>query len=144
FDEAGGVRGAVGAFFDVTDRKRLEEALRERAELLELASEAIMVRDSAGIIHFWNAGAEALYGWSREEAVGRNAHTLLGTDPDVRAEFAAVLDSGERWHGNLHHRTKDGREIIVACRQAQKKNSSLILEINRDITSQRLAEEALR
>jgi PAS domain S-box-containing protein len=144
FDELGNVRGAVGAFFDVSERKQMEETLRERAELLELASEAIIVRDPAGTIHFWNAGAEALYGWSREEAVGQNAHTLLGTDPAVRAEFAQVLENGERWQGNLHHRTKDGREIVVACRQAQRNNSALILEINRDITSQRVAEEALR
>src|SRR6185437_11954280 len=67
FDDSGNVRGAVGAFFDVTERKHLEDALRERAELLELASEAIIVRDASGTIHFWNAGAEALYGWSREE-----------------------------------------------------------------------------
>lgn len=144
FDDSGNVRGAVGAFFDVTDRKHMEEALRERAELLELASEAIMVRDSAGTIHFWNAGAETLYGWSRDEAVGRNAHALLGTDPAVRAEFAEVLKSGERWEGNLRHTTKDGREIIVASRQARQMHSALILEINRDITSQQLAEEALR
>jgi len=144
FDDGGNVRGAVGAFFDVTERKHLEDTLRERAELLELASEAIMVRDSVGTIHFWNAGAETLYGWSREEAIGRNAHELLGTDPAVRSEFAQVLKSGERWEGNLHHKTKDGREIVVACRQARKMHSTLILEINRDITSQRLAEEALR
>jgi PAS domain S-box-containing protein len=144
FNDSGQVRGAVGAFFEVTERRYMEEALRERAEMLELASEAIMVRDSSGTIHFWNAGAEALYGWNREEAVGRNAHSLLGTDPVVRAEFAEALKNGERWQGNLHHRTKDGREIVVACRQAPKKNSALILEINRDITSQRIAEEALR
>ncbi|HXE09168.1 MAG TPA: PAS domain S-box protein [Acidobacteriaceae bacterium] len=144
FDDSGNVRGAVGAFFDVTERKHLEETLRERAELLELASEAIIVRDSAGTIHFWNAGAEALYGWPREEAVGRNIHQLLGTGLDVKDEFNAALEGDERWQGNLHHCTKDGREIIVASRQARKKNSALILEINRDITSQRLAEEALR
>jgi len=144
FDELGNVRGAVGAFFDVTERKQMEETLRERAELLELASEAIMVRDATGTIHFWNAGAEALYGWTREEAVGQSAHKLLGTDPAIRAEFAEALARGERWQGNLNHRTKDGREIVVACRQARKAGSPLILEINRDITSQRLAEEALR
>ena len=144
FDESGNVRGAVGAFFDVTDRKNMEDALRERAEMLELASEAIMVRDSTGLISFWNSGAEALYGWTREEAVGQNAHTLLGTDPKVRDEFASVLAKGERWQGNLDHRTKDGRAIVVASRQARKANSPLILEINRDITAQKIAEEALR
>ena len=78
FDETGNVRGAVGAFFDVTERKRMDDALRERAELLELASEAIMVRDKHGAIRFWNAGAETLYGWKREQVLGRDQKELLG------------------------------------------------------------------
>ena len=64
----------------------MEETLRERAELLELASEAIMVHDSDGTIMFWNAGAEALYGWRREEAHGRNCHELLATKFPVSQE----------------------------------------------------------
>jgi PAS domain S-box-containing protein len=145
FDEAGGVRGAVAAFFDVTEHKQMEETLRERVELLELASEAIMVRDSDGTIQFWNAGAESLYGWRREEARGRVSHELLATKfPVPREEIAAALASSGRWEGNLTHRTKDGREVVVACRQALKRNSSLVLEISRDITSQLVTEEALR
>jgi len=144
FDDTGNVRGAVGAFFDVTERKHLEDTLRERAELLELASEAIMVRDFAGTIHFWNAGAEALYGWSREEAIGRNVRELFCTEPNLYEEFGAALEDSGRWEGNLRHRAKDGREIVVASRQARKMHSALVLEINRDITSQQLAEEALR
>ncbi len=145
FDESGAVRGAVGAFFDVTERKRMEDTLRERAELLELASEAIMVRDSLGTIHFWNAGAEAMYGWTREEAMGRSAHLLLGTElvGGVRS-IAEGLKSSGRWEGNLKQRRKDGAELVVASRHAVQKDSSAVLEINRDITAQSLAEEALR
>jgi PAS domain S-box-containing protein len=145
FDEFGVVRGAVAAFFDVTEHKRMEETLRERAELLELASEAIMVHDSDGTIMFWNAGAEALYGWPREEAKGRGCHELLATKfPASQEETAASLASKGRWEGNLTHRTKDGREVVVASRQALKRNSAFVLEINRDITAQLVAEEALR
>ena len=123
----------------------MEETLRERAELLELASEAIMVHDSDGTIMFWNAGAEALYGWQREEAKGRVCHDLLATKfPVCQEEIAAALASKGRWEGNLTHRTKDGREVVVASRQALKRNSALVLEINRDITAQLVAEEALR
>ena len=60
FDPKGRVQGAVGAFFDVSDRKRMGDLLRERADLLELASEAILVRDTSGVVQYWNAGAEAL------------------------------------------------------------------------------------
>ena len=65
FNQHGNVRGAVGAFINVTDRKRLEDLLRERADLLELATEAIIVRDMNGALLFWNSGAETLYGWRR-------------------------------------------------------------------------------
>ena len=145
FDEGGSVRGAVGVFFDVTDRKHMELALRERAELLELASEAIMVRDAAGTIRFWNAGAETLYGWSREEAIGQNAHELLKTElPGGILTVTRALEDHGRWEGNVKHRRKDGSEIIVASRQAVQAGHATILEINRDITAELLAEEALR
>ena len=145
FDEEGDVRGAVGAFFDVTERKHLDDALRERADLLELASEAIMVRDRDGIIRSWNAGAEAVYGWTREEAVGRNAHELLGTEPEGGLEaLRGALETSGRWEGNMRQTRKDGTEIVVASRHALKAGSSTVLEINRDITAQLLGEEALR
>lgn len=145
FDEAGRIRGAVGAFFDITEQKQMEERLRERAELLELASEAIMVRDWAGIVHFWNAGAEALYGWTRQEVIGKNAHVLLATKWPVSIEdMRETLSSAGRWDGNLVHRCKDGREVVVASRQAITPNGTMVFEINRDITTQLQAEEALR
>jgi PAS domain S-box-containing protein len=145
FDEFGGVRGAIGAFFDVTERKHMDDALRERAELLELASEAIMVRDTSGTIRFWNAGAETLYGWTREEAVGQNAHTLLSTElPGGIAAIADALKTRGRWEGNLKQRRRDGYELVVASRHAVQIGSTTVLEINRDITAQMLSEEALR
>jgi PAS domain S-box-containing protein len=135
----------VGAFFDITEQKRMEEILRERAELLELATEAIMVRDWWGGIHFWNAGAEALYGWSREEAIGQNAHALLATRWPVSLEhMRETLRADSRWDGDLVHRCKDGREVVVASRQALTISGGMVLEINRDITAQLQAEEALR
>jgi PAS domain S-box-containing protein len=145
FDEDGSVRGAVGVFFDVTERKHMEIALRERAELLELASEAIMVRDPAGTIRFWNGGAETLYGWSREEAVGQNAYKLLETElPGGNATISRALEGQGRWEGKLRQRRKNGDEIVVASRHAVQASHAAILEINRDITAELLAEEALR
>ena len=145
FDLSGEVRGAVGAFFDVTSRRHLEDLLRERADLLELASEAILVRDQDGILQFWNSGAEALYGWKREEVLGAPVHEVLRTQfPVALSEIESGLADSGRWNGNLVQCTKDGREVVVASRQAVKREGRSILEINRDITSQLRAEDALR
>ena len=125
------------------------QELKQRADLLELASEAIMVRDLDGVIRFWNSGAEELYGWSRQEALGNRAHELLQTRwPITPGELEAALVRHGRWDGNLVHRTRDGREVTVASRQALKKDGGgargVVLEINRDITLSLRTEEALR
>ncbi|MDQ1692730.1 MAG: hypothetical protein QOH85_265 [Acidobacteriaceae bacterium] len=144
-DEDGSVRGAVGAFYDVTSRKRMEDTLRERADLLELASEAIMVRDLDGNVRFWNSGSENLYGWLRHEAIGRDLHDLLHTEfPITRAEMERELLQAGSWSGNLVQRTKDGREVIVACRKSMNTDRKAVLEINHDITRQMEVEETLR
>jgi PAS domain S-box-containing protein len=122
-----------------------EILLRERADLLELASEAILVRDAAGLIQYWNSGAEALYGWPREEALGKPVNMVLGTEfPIDPARIECALLNQGRWDGNLVQQTRDGQEVIVASRQVFKKETGSILEINRDISGQIRAEEALR
>jgi PAS domain S-box-containing protein len=148
-DENGQVRGGVSVIFDVTNRKQMEDMLRERAELLDLASEAIMVFDVGGTLKFWNSGAETLYGWKREEVLGKNVNEILQTEyPQSASEIMDTISRTGRWDGNLVQYTKDGRKIVVASRQALKLEtngtSSALLEINRDITSQLHAEEALR
>lgn len=148
FDEDGKVRGAVGALIDISERKQLERALRERAELMELASEAIIVRNTDGTVRFWNSGATDLYGWTAEEAIGQQLHQLLQTVfPVPFEEIQAALRRGERWEGNLTQKTKDGREIVVACRKSlhhDEGTGDSVLEICHDITAQLQAEEALR
>ena len=139
------IRGAVGVFVDVTHLRLLENALRERAELLELASEAIMVRDVHGAIRYWNAGAEELYGWTRDEAMGQSIHSLLQTTfPVSQDDVEKSLRSNGSWRGKLHQRTRDGREVVVATRKVLDRQSNAVLEINRDITGELRAEEALR
>ena len=147
FREDGKVRGAVGAFFDLTIRKQLENLLRERADLLELASEAIMVRSVEGVIQFWNSGAEELYGWSREDAIGKNVMELLQTrleDSLDGNDLAQLVTRDGKWHGDLTQVSRSGHQLVVASRQALKADGKAILEINRDITTQLKAEEALR
>lgn len=141
----GAVRGSVGVFFDVSHRKSLEHTSRERAKLLELASEAIMVRDMQGVLRYWNSGAETLYGWRLEDTVDRSIHSLLQTVfPASREEVDRALITEGYWRGNLIQRTRDGREVVVASRMALDRETNVVLEINRDITGELRAEEALR
>lgn len=108
-----------------------------------------MVRDLKGNLTFFNTGAETLYGWKRSEVIGRNIHELLQTSyPNPVAKIMETITNSGRWDGNLVQYTKDGREVVVASRQALKldadSSKAAILEINRDITAQLHAEEALR
>ncbi len=125
--------------------RKSETQFRIRAELLEVATEAIMVRDPEGRIQFWNSGAENLYGWPREEALGRSIHSLLQTVFPVPLEqIEQALQEQRQWQGNLIQKTKDGTEIVVACRESMNREGDAVLEVVRDITVQLRAEQALR
>ena len=125
--------------------RKSEMQFRMRAELLEVASEAIIVRDAAGRIRFWNSGAENLYGWSRDEAIGRDLHTLLQTVfPVPIEEIVRTLEEQRSWQGNLIQKTRNGTEIVVACRKSINHEGDAVLEVIRDITVQLQAEQALR
>ena len=134
---------------DISDRKRTEEILRERASLLDLTHDTIFVRDMHGTITYWNGGAEALYGWTSQEAVGQIAYELLRKIfPEPLDEITAKLLRTGRWEGEVVHATRDGRWVVVASRWSlqrdERGNPSAILETNNDVTERKKAEEALR
>src|SRR5437763_7109203 len=139
--------GVVLAHEDVTARKQAEEALRGQAELLNLAHDAIIVRDPQGTITFWNRGAERLYGWSAAEALGQMTPSLLQTQVPVSpAEIDACLQRNGFWSGELVHTTRDGRQIVAESHQALRRDAggrpAAILEINAGITERKRGEEA--
>jgi PAS domain S-box-containing protein len=148
-DSAGKVIRWFGTNTDVTDQLKTEQALANQAELLNLASEAIFVRDLAGVITFWSRGSEAVYGWTAQEALGRNVQELLNTKfPESRESAEAQILARGLWQGEIRHTTRSGSEIIVASRQALQRDTSGrpqgFLEINRDVTDQKRTENALR
>ncbi len=107
---------AITTFLTVTNQKATQE-LSSQAALLDLTHDAIFVRDMHDVITYWSAGAEELYGWRREEAIGRRATELLNTRfPIAREAIDEQLRSTDRWQGELGHRTRDGRELTVASR----------------------------
>jgi PAS domain S-box-containing protein len=148
-DEQGRVVGSVHVARDITERKRAEEALRRQAELLDLAHDAIIVRDLKDRIVFWNRGAEETYGWTREEAAGKVCHLLLKTEfPRPLKEIEGELVATGRWEGELVHHTKDRRRLVAASRWALHRGEpgqpARILQICTDITARKQAEEKLQ
>jgi PAS domain S-box-containing protein len=120
-----------------------ERTLRAQAELIELAPEAIMVREiGSGIIRFWSRGATELYGWQPDEAVGRVANELLETTfPRPLDQIESELVQRGHWEGELSHTQRDGSRIVVASRWALQRDEHgqavAHLEVNSDITDQK-------
>jgi PAS domain S-box-containing protein len=130
---------------DITKRKRGEERIREQAALLDQAQDAILVRDLNQNIRFWNKGAERIYGWSAEEAVGKNVFQLLLKErsPQFEAAREAVIKAGE-WSGEIQQYRRDGSEIIVESRWTLVRDDqgapTSILVINTDVTDRKRME----
>ena len=144
----GTLRAYSNIVCDITDRKQAEDELKKQAALLDLAHDAIMVRDLQSRVVFWNRGAQHMYGWSAGEASGRVTHELLQTKfPIPLANIEAVLASKGEWEGELQHKTRHGTEVVVASRWSLQRNErgapTAILEINRDITDRKKVEAAL-
>ncbi len=129
------------------ERKKAEVLLQRQAELLHLSYDAIIVWQLGGRIESWNKGAEELYGYSQEEAVGQVTHDLLKTiPPEPWPQIEAKLRAQKFWEGELKHRTRDGQEVIVSSRHQLVHDSDgveRVLETNRDITERRRAEQEL-
>ena len=135
---------------DFTERRATELELELRAELLDLAHDAVVVRDPLeSRITFWNHEAELVYGYTRDEAAGRVSHDLLATVfPESRKPSRRLLARDGQWKGVLRHTRKDGREMEVSSRQAVQRDTGgrpiAIIELNSDITERRRAETRVR
>jgi len=143
--EPGQHRVAV-VFNEISERMRTEKALRYQAELLELAHDTIMVRGLDGTIRFWNHGAEEMYGYTKQQAIGRISHEILATIfPQPLGEIEALLLQQGRWEGELVHTAQDGARIVVASRWVVQRDEAGqaigALEINNDISERKRAEE---
>jgi len=137
-----------GVIMDITGRKQTADSLREQAELLDLAHDAIFSTDWNSNITFWSQGAEQMYGWSREEAVGKASRDLLDTTfPEPVKDIESKLVSAGHWEGELVHRRRDGARLLVASRWALRRGADGqprgYLEINTDVTERRRIEEQL-
>ncbi|QLE58320.1 response regulator [Nostoc sp. TCL26-01] len=131
---------------EIVERKRIEEQLREQAALLDITTDAIIVRDLNNYIRFWNQGAAHLYGWEAREAIGENANSLL-YQPQNLSQLEPVkqnLATSSAWQGELTQITKAGQVITVASRWTLMYNQNgqpqSILTVNTDITEKKQLE----
>ncbi len=145
-DDISFLQAIANILAEAIERSNREETLRKQAQLLNLANDAIIVRDLDGRISYWNQGAQRLYGWTSEEVVGQICHALLQTEfPQSLRDIQVELLQQGYWQGELVYRKRDGTKITVASRwtlqQDERGNPSAILEINRDITERKQAEQ---
>jgi diguanylate cyclase (GGDEF)-like protein/PAS domain S-box-containing protein len=131
----------------VLSRRKLEVAndrMREQSELLDNAQDAIFVQDRDSRILYWNKGAERMFGWTAEEAMGRQTEEIFPCIfPEVEKIRAFVLEHGE-WTGELQKRHKNGRALTVESRctllRGDDGKPRSMLAINTDITDRKVAE----
>ncbi|MBD2386077.1 PAS domain S-box protein [Cylindrospermum sp. FACHB-282] len=142
--------GVVISFTDITEqqaalgeRQQAEQKIREQAALLDIATDAIFVRDLQTQILFWNRGAERLYGWQAHEALGKNPNELFYSETSWQQESAslkAVMEFGS-WQGELSKLTKLRQEIIVESRWTLMHDDTgqpkSILTVDTDITEKK-------
>jgi PAS domain S-box-containing protein len=143
--ETGTVLEIHSASRDITQRKQTEQKILEQAALLDIATDAILVQDLDNTISFWNKGAERLFGWKAEEAIGKNASTLLYKEPlPFYQKIQAMLMENGEWQGELHKATKDGKNVTVESRWTLVRDETFrpksILVVNTDITEKKQLE----
>jgi PAS domain S-box-containing protein len=139
-----GIRRPMLAY-NVLESAELVTTPPERlADLLMLSYEPMFAWKLHGAIEFWNTGAERLYGFAPNEAVGHSSHSRLQTKfPIELAELHSQLRNEHYWAGELRHNCKDGREVIVDSRM-QLLGDDTVLEVNRDVTEVRALLNALQ
>lgn len=123
--------------------------LGAQARLLDLSHDMVFVRDTGGLIRYWNRAAAEVYGWTAAEALGRDADRLLQTRyPVERPLIDAALAGTGRWEGVLRQRTRAGAELVVESRFALRRDAAGraagVLETHIDVSERKAAQDALQ
>jgi PAS domain S-box-containing protein len=150
FSSEGSLAEVFIAFMDITSLKRAEERLRYQAELLDKVSDAVIATDLRLHVTSWNKGAERIYGWKAEEALGRNLDELLDTELINTNKQAAWESVDTKGYVELEviNKYRHGSRLFVQAHSVLLKdeqgNPTGTIGIIRDITGPRRAAEALR
>ncbi len=145
--------GGLSVYFrDVTEEQRVQKELdqrdrllHEQRRLLDASQDAIIVGDSDGRVTYWNDGAERVYGWSRDEAVGKRTCDLIGFDESEYATAESVLAGTGSFNGEMRHTTRTGERRVILVRWTAVRSDDhvelSVMSINTDITDARRVEE---
>lgn len=143
--------GRIIAFLaDVTGRKMLDDLRREQAALLDQISDAVIATDAGLRVTAWNAAATHVYGWTRDEALGRELDALLQTEfvGETREEARAAFASAGFWRGRVRQRDRSGRRLVVDASVSLTRGADGVpaggVTVNRDVTGRVAAEERLK
>jgi PAS domain S-box-containing protein len=141
-DEEGRIIGSVHVARNITERKKAEEYLQKQAELIDLSPDAIIIKKLDDTITFWSKGAEKLYGWTKEEAIGQRTSLLFRTkSSEALKDITLKLKQTGNWSGELTHYTKDGKELVVQSwwlgKPDEQGKIKEILESNIDISERK-------
>ena len=148
-DESGNVFGVVLVFRDASEQRRHVEAKERLAAIVENSHDAIIGNDLNGVITSWNKGAEALFGYATQEAIGRSIRLIV--PPDHLNEATESLERVKRgeWveHADTVRLRKDGSRIDVSSRISPIRNSEGEVvgaaKVSRDISERKQNEKSL-
>ena len=146
----GKVIGRVWSFRDVSDRHRMEEILRRQARTFEHIFDAVVVMDLTGRVLDWNPGAERLFGWTREQMLGRTPDVLYpGSGAEATARMLSEMRGRGRFKGELAFRRRDGTvgfcETVLVPHTDEWGRTVAAIQVHRDLTElKQLKEDAAR
>jgi two-component system cell cycle sensor histidine kinase/response regulator CckA len=149
-DNTGTAIRMMGAMTDVTERSRSEAAIRFQAQLLNAVQQAVVATDPEGLVIFWNAFAESLYGWTAEEAVGKPIQELTPSPflRDHGGEIGHRGAAGESWTGEYVVHGKSGKAFPALLTTAPVRDERGIVtgyvRVSIDLTERRNLEEQFR
>ncbi len=143
-DDSGKVYRIAGTAEDITEHRLAILRIKEQAALIDKTQDAIIVKDLDGVVIFWNASAERIYGWTRDEITGKRADSILFKEKLQMKEAQEILLKKGEWIGELRQQNKDGSEVLIEGRwtllKDEKGNPKSILAVNTDITERKKIE----
>jgi len=141
--------GLIGVAFDLTERKQIEKKILFDSKLLSAVEQSVIASDMTGKIIYWNEASHKIFGWSEEEAIGKNGTELFLEDKSAKqgVEILENLKIGKSWEGEVSRKTKDLKEIAVHLSVSIIKNdagdSIGLIGVSFDLTERKLAEKKI-